>query len=90
MRIPEINALFHDPAAALVVDGRTVASAEEERFSRRKHGRRVPCRTPLGNTVGRPMVDGPRDALKCFGSAPVNLLAICPFAVRRGAMYGRG
>jgi carbamoyltransferase len=34
-----INAIFHDPAAALVVDGHTVAAAEEERFSRRKHGK---------------------------------------------------
>ena len=33
-----INAVFHDPAAALVVDGEIVAAAEEERFSRRKHG----------------------------------------------------
>ncbi|GGY09389.1 carbamoyltransferase family protein [Streptomyces anandii] len=40
MRILGINALFHDPAAALVVDGRTVAAGEEERFSRRKHGKR--------------------------------------------------
>jgi carbamoyltransferase len=36
-----INAVFHDPAAAIVVDGRVVAAAEEERFSRRKHGK--PC-----------------------------------------------
>ena len=36
-----VNAVFHDPAAALVVDGRTVAAAEEERFSRRKHGKRA-------------------------------------------------
>src|SRR5437588_12259247 len=35
-----VNAVFHDPAAALVVDGRVVAAAEEERFSRRKHGKR--------------------------------------------------
>ena len=34
-----INAVFHDPAAALVVDGETVAAAEEERFTRRKHGK---------------------------------------------------
>ncbi|APU42644.1 MULTISPECIES: carbamoyltransferase [unclassified Streptomyces] len=40
MRILGINALFHDPSAALVIDGRTVAAAEEERFSRRKHGKR--------------------------------------------------
>jgi carbamoyltransferase len=34
-----LNAVFHDPAAALVVDGVTIAAAEEERFSRRKHGK---------------------------------------------------
>ncbi|GGO76386.1 carbamoyltransferase family protein [Nonomuraea cavernae] len=40
MRFLGINAIFHDPAAALVADGRVVAAAEEERFSRRKHGKR--------------------------------------------------
>ncbi|BFU45142.1 carbamoyltransferase [Krasilnikovia sp. MM14-A1004] len=40
MRVLGINAIFHDPAAALVADGRVVAAAEEERFSRRKHGKR--------------------------------------------------
>jgi carbamoyltransferase len=35
------------------------------------------------NTAGRPMVDDPQDALECFGSAPVDLLAIGPFLVRR-------
>src|SRR3954453_9770844 len=34
-----VNAVFHDPAAALVDHGRVVAAAEEERFSRRKHGK---------------------------------------------------
>ena len=32
-----ISAYYHDSAAALVVDGRIVAAAQEERFSRRKH-----------------------------------------------------
>jgi carbamoyltransferase len=40
VRVLGINAVFHDPAAAVVVDGRIVAAAEEERFSRRKHGKR--------------------------------------------------
>jgi carbamoyltransferase len=40
MRVLGVNALFHDPSAALVVDGTIVAAAEEERFSRRKHGKR--------------------------------------------------
>jgi carbamoyltransferase len=35
-----INAAFHDTAAALVVDGVTLAAAEEERFTRIKHGKR--------------------------------------------------
>ncbi|HXH84767.1 MAG TPA: carbamoyltransferase C-terminal domain-containing protein [Candidatus Tectomicrobia bacterium] len=39
MRVLGINAVFHDPAAALVVDGEIVAAAEEERFTRRKHGK---------------------------------------------------
>jgi carbamoyltransferase len=38
VKVLGVNAVFHDPAAALVVDGRCVAAAEEERFTRRKHG----------------------------------------------------
>ncbi|HRZ76465.1 MAG TPA: carbamoyltransferase, partial [Bacteroidales bacterium] len=32
-----ISAFYHDSAAALVVDGRIIAAAQEERFTRRKH-----------------------------------------------------
>jgi carbamoyltransferase len=39
MRVLGVNAVFHDPAATLIADGRIVAAAEEERFSRRKHGK---------------------------------------------------
>jgi carbamoyltransferase len=35
-----INAAYHDSAACVVVDGRVVAAAEEERFTRIKHGKR--------------------------------------------------
>jgi carbamoyltransferase len=38
------------------------------------------------NTAGRPMVDDPRDALECFGSTPVDLLAIGPYVVRRAGL----
>ena len=41
------------------------------------------------NTAGRPMVDDPRDALECFGSAPVDALALGPFLVRRSTFNGR-
>lgn len=36
-----INAAFHDPAACLVRDGEVIAAAEEERFTRIKHGKRA-------------------------------------------------
>lgn len=39
MRVLGINGVFHDPAAALLIDGEIVAAAEEERFTRRKHGK---------------------------------------------------
>lgn len=35
------------------------------------------------NTAGRPIVDSPRDALECFGSTPLDVLAIGPFIVSR-------
>jgi carbamoyltransferase len=35
------------------------------------------------------MVDSPRDALECFGSTPVDLLAIGPFTVRRAEVAAR-
>ncbi|TNC36598.1 carbamoyltransferase C-terminal domain-containing protein, partial [Mumia zhuanghuii] len=37
------------------------------------------------NTAGRPMVDSPRDALELFGSAPVDLLVMGPYVLRRPA-----
>jgi carbamoyltransferase len=37
-----ISAYYHDSAAALVVDGRIVAAAQEERFTRRKHDHEFP------------------------------------------------
>jgi carbamoyltransferase len=37
VRILGISAFYHDSAAALLVDGKIVAAAQEERFTRRKH-----------------------------------------------------
>ena len=37
------SALYHDSAAALLVDGRIVAAAQEERFTRRKHDAGFPA-----------------------------------------------
>ena len=45
-----ISAYYHDSAAALLVDGRVVAAAQEERFTRRRHDASFPihaCRFVL-------------------------------------------
>jgi carbamoyltransferase len=43
MRIIGISAYYHDSAAALVQDGRIVAAAQEERFTRKKHDQGFPA-----------------------------------------------
>jgi carbamoyltransferase len=78
--------------AVVHVDGtariQTVDSRDEPLMARvleafeRRTGVPVVVNTSL-NTAGRPMVDDPRDALECFGSAPVDALAMGPFLVRR-------
>ncbi|MFI5956210.1 carbamoyltransferase [Cryptosporangium sp. NPDC051539] len=82
--------------AVVHVDGtariQTVDPAADPRLAamlrgfERRTGLPVVVNTSL-NTAGRPMVDDPRDALECFGSAPVDLLALGPFVVRRGRMF---
>ncbi len=42
MRILGISAFYHDSAAALIEDGRVVAAAQEERFTRKKHDSAFP------------------------------------------------
>jgi len=42
MRILGISAFYHDSAAALIDDGRIVAAAQEERFTRKKHDASFP------------------------------------------------
>jgi predicted NodU family carbamoyl transferase len=41
-----INSVYHDSAAALLVDGRLVVAVEEERFNRIKHGKLPHVDTP--------------------------------------------
>ncbi|TYK53188.1 carbamoyltransferase family protein [Actinomadura decatromicini] len=86
-----IPAVVHVDGTARV---QTVDAADEplvarllEEF-RRRTGLPVLVNTSL-NTAGRPMVDDPRDALECFGSAPVDLLAIGPYVVRSREVHAR-
>lgn len=44
MKILGISAFYHDSAAALIVDGRITAAAQEERFTRKKHDESFPAR----------------------------------------------
>lgn len=43
MRILGISAFYHDSAAAMIEDGRVVAAAQEERFTRKKHDADFPA-----------------------------------------------
>jgi carbamoyltransferase len=58
MRILGLSAFYHDSAAALVEDGRIVAAAQEERFTRRKHDPSFPrqaidyCLAEAGTDLG--------------------------------------
>jgi carbamoyltransferase len=80
-----IPAVVHIDGTARI---QTVDAVEEPLVARmlaafeRRTGLPVVVNTSL-NTAGRPMVDDPRDALECFGSAPVDALVIGPFLVRR-------
>ena len=57
MRILGLSAFYHDSAAALVEDGRIVAAAQEERFTRKKHDAGFPhhalayCLSAAGTTL---------------------------------------
>jgi len=58
LRILGISAFYHDSAAALIEDGRIVAAAQEERFTRKKHDPRFPanairyCLSECGMGIG--------------------------------------
>ena len=41
-KILGISAFYHDSAAAITIDGKIIAAAQEERFSRKKHDPRYP------------------------------------------------
>jgi carbamoyltransferase len=42
-----INSVYHESSAAIICDGKIVAAAEEERFNRKKHGKKA----SIANTV---------------------------------------
>ena len=96
--VHDVDPAWRDRIPAVVhVDGtariQTVSPESEPLLARMlaefeaRTGLPVVVNTSL-NTAGRPMVDDPRDALECFGSSPVDVLALGPFLVRRGEVFG--
>jgi carbamoyltransferase len=84
-----IAAVVHvdDTARVQTIDARDEPlAAEVLRAFERRTGVPVVVNTSL-NTSGRPIVDSPRDALECFGSAAIDALAIGPCLVRRGSLF---
>jgi carbamoyltransferase len=87
-----LSAYYHDSAAALVVDGRIVAAAQEERFSRVKHDHRFPrnavdyCLAEAGLTPGdldhvvfyeKPFLKFERILETHLGVAPAGFRSFC-------------
>ena len=83
-----LSAYYHDSAACLLVDGRIVAAAQEERFTRKKHDERFPshavayCLREAGLTIDqvdhigfyeKPLVKFERLLESYVGSAPRGL-----------------
>jgi carbamoyltransferase len=84
-RIPAVVHVDGTARIQTVSATRDPLTAAMLRAFERRTGVPVVVNTSL-NTAGRPMVDDPRDALECFGSAPIDALALGPFVVRRGAL----
>ena len=77
-----LSALYHDSAAALVSDGRIVAAAQEERFTRKKHDPGFPVQAILDGTANELRVH----ALKMWRE---NALRKNPSAWEQGMRFQR-
>ncbi|HKO98448.1 MAG TPA: carbamoyltransferase [Pyrinomonadaceae bacterium] len=87
MNIVGISAYYHDSACCLLQDGRLVAAAAEERFSRTKHDRRLPInafkfclkqgRIGINEIDCLAYYESPRKKLErqLWSAAPANLIA---------------
>jgi carbamoyltransferase len=71
MKILGISAFYHDSAAALIEDGRIIAAAQEERFTRKKHDSRFPVNAVRYCLAQAGIKDGELDAV-AFYDKPVS------------------
>lgn len=65
-----ISAFYHDSAAALVADGRIVAAAQEERFSRRKNDEEFPTQA-VGYCLKRADIEASQLTAVVFYDKPI-------------------
>ena len=81
-----ISAYYHDSAAALLVDGRIVAAAQEERFTRKRHDSSFPinaCRYVLEESGLDPALEHTHTfyegigCIECGGTGYKGRTAIC-------------
>lgn len=61
-----VSALYHDAAAALVVDGRVEAAMQEERFSRQKNDPNLPLRAARACLARAGLAPGDLDAVAFY------------------------
>jgi carbamoyltransferase len=87
-RIPAVTHVDGSARIQTVDPGAEPLLASVLRAFERRTGVPVLVNTSL-NTAGRPIVDSPTDVLELFGSAPVDVLAIGPFVVRREELFVR-
>jgi carbamoyltransferase len=83
-RLPAVTHVDGSARVQTVADGDHPLLAKTLRAFERRSGLPVVVNTSL-NTAGRPMVDDVRDALECFGSSPIDAMAIGKFVVARDA-----
>ena len=69
MNILGISAFYHDSAACLVQDGRIVAAAQEERFTRKKHDSSFP-KSAIGYCLQESRLKGKDLNFVCFYDKP--------------------
>ncbi|SLN38773.1 carbamoyltransferase family protein [Pseudooctadecabacter jejudonensis] len=72
MLIAGVSGLYHDAAAALVRDGRIIAAAQEELFSRKKHDARFP-KQALQYCLSQAGEDEALDAIVFYEDPVLNL-----------------
>ena len=63
-----ISTYYHDGAAALLVNGKIVAAAQEERFSRRKHDPNKGIKALYRNPCAFPGISQPGSSGRSFFS----------------------